>query len=146
MEKFSNPHQHLIVGPNPLAHRIPRVNKDPNFADIGLVLAFEISSGEMIGSAGFHDWPDQNGMIEIGYGIVEQRQREGFGQELLSAMWNEILKNPDVKTLRYTVSPDNAPSIHIINKFGFAKVGEQIDDEDGLELIYEMSVESFQLR
>jgi hypothetical protein len=25
-------------------------------------------------------------------------------------------------------------------------VGEQIDDEDGLELIYEMSVESFQLR
>jgi hypothetical protein len=45
MEKFSNPHQHLIVGPNPLTHRIPRVKTDTNFADIGLVLAFEISSG-----------------------------------------------------------------------------------------------------
>jgi hypothetical protein len=31
----------------------------------------------------------------------------------------------------------------IINKLGFEKVGEQIDPEDGLELIYEMSAADF---
>lgn len=84
----------------------------------------------------------QNSASKDGYEFCRYRTRAGFR----NIKWNEILKNPDVKTLRYTVSPDNAPSIQIINKFGFPKVGEQIDDEDGLELIYEMSVESFQLR
>ena len=62
---FSNPYKHLVEGPSPLVHRIPRVKKDPSFAEIGLLLA--ISSGEIIGSAGFHDFPDENGMIEISF-------------------------------------------------------------------------------
>jgi ribosomal-protein-alanine N-acetyltransferase len=48
-----------------------------------------------------------------------------------------------VKILRYTVSPDNEASMHIIKKLGFDLVGEQIDDEDGLELIYEMPIERY---
>ena len=122
-------------------HRIPRVKKDPSFAEIGLVLA--ISDGEIIGSAGFHDFPDENGMIEIGFGIVPDKQRQGYGLELLHGIWREIAKRPDVKILRYTVSPDNEASMHIIKKLGFDLVGEQIDDEDGLELIYEMPIADY---
>jgi len=48
-----------------------------------------------------------------------------------------------VKTLRYTVSPENAPSQAIIKKFGFAHCGQQMDDEDGPEDIYEMSADDF---
>jgi hypothetical protein len=33
--------------------------------------------------------------------------------------------------------------MHIIKSSGFALVGEQIDEEDGLELIYEMSVQDY---
>ena len=65
---FTNPYKHLVEGPSPLRHRIPRVKKDSEFAEIGLVLA--IADGEIVGSAGFHDYPDENGMIEIGFGIV----------------------------------------------------------------------------
>jgi L-amino acid N-acyltransferase YncA len=54
-----------------------------------------------------------------------------------------ISKRSDVKILRYSVEPTNAPSVHIVNKYGFTKVGEQIDPEDGLELIYEQSVQEF---
>jgi RimJ/RimL family protein N-acetyltransferase len=134
---FSNPYKHLIEGPSPLVHRIPRVKKEPSFAEIGLVLA--IFNGEIIGSAGFHDFPNENGMIEIGFGIIPEFQNQGFGKELLFGMWREIINRPDVKTLRYTVSPENAPSMHIIKSLGFDLVGEQMDEEDGLELIYEMS-------
>jgi len=140
---FTNPYRHLIEGPSPLAYRIPRVKKDPSFADIAVVLAINKSTNEVVGSAGFHDFPNEEGMIEIGFGIVLEMQNQGFGQELLIGMWKMICKRTDVKVLRYTVAPDNAPSMHIINKLGFEKVGEQIDPEDGLELIFEQKVEDF---
>jgi len=142
-EVFTNPYKHLVEGPSPLAFRIPRVKKNPSFADIGLILAVNKSSNELIGSAGFHDFPDENGMIEIGFGIVPEMQNQGFGNELLIGMWKMICNRADVKILRYTVAPDNGPSIHIINNLGFDKVGEQMDPEDGLELIYEISVVDF---
>jgi RimJ/RimL family protein N-acetyltransferase len=140
---FTNPYRHLIEGPSPLPYRIPRVKKDPSFADIAIVLAIDKSTNQVIGSAGFHDFPNEEGMIEIGFGIVPEMQNQGFGKELLIGMWKMICERTDVKVLRYTVAPDNAPSMHIINKLGFEKVGEQIDPEDGLELIYEQKVEDF---
>ena len=138
-QDLSNPYRHLISGPSPLPHRIPKVKRNPEFAEIGLVVAVEKDSNVLIGSAGFHDLPDANGMIEIGFGIVPEKQNLGFGQELLHGMWRMILEDPKVKVLRYTVSPGNSPSLHIIKKLQFNLVGEQIDEEDGLELIYEES-------
>ena len=138
---FTNPYKHLVEGPSPLVHRIPRVKKDPIFAEIGLVLA--IADGEIVGSAGFHDFPDENGMIEIGFGIVPKKQRQGYGLELLHGMWREIAKRSDVKILRYTVSSENEASMHIIKKLSFDLVGEQIDEEDGLEFIFEMPIENY---
>lgn len=137
---FSNPFNHLTKGPSPLIHRIPLVKKNPEFAEIGLVLAISKEERILVGSAGFHDFPDDKGMIEIGFGIVPQRQNLGFGLELLKGMWKFISSDPKVKILRYTVSPNNEPSMHLICKLGFKKVGEQIDEEDGLELIYEESI------
>jgi RimJ/RimL family protein N-acetyltransferase len=134
----------LIEGPSPLKHRIPRVKAEPNFAEIGLILAIEKETNELIGSAGFHDFPDNNGMIEIGFGIVPEKQNQGFGTELLIGMWKMICLRPDVRLLRYTVSPENLPSMHIINKIEFSKVGQQMDPEDGLELIYERLTKDFQ--
>ena len=143
---FANPFKHLIKGPSPLAHRIPRVKQEPKFAEIGLILAVEKQTDSIIGSAGFHDFPNQNGMIEIGFGVVPEKQNLGFGKELLFGMWDWISKKPEVKTLRYTVSPTNAPSLHIIKKIGFTEVGEQIDDVDGVELIFEQSKKDYLLR
>ena len=140
---FTNPYKHLIEGPSPLPYRIPRVKLNPEFAEIAIVLAIEKTSKEIIGSAGFHDFPNEDGMIEIGFGIVPEKQNQGYGKELLHGMWRQITKRPDVKVLRYTVSPTNEPSVHIIKNLGFTLVGEQIDEEDGLELIYEMSAQNY---
>lgn len=138
-ENFTNPYGHLVIGPSPLRHRIPKVKKNLEFAEIGLVLAIEKETKSLIGSAGFHDLPNSDGMIEIGFGIVPAMQNKGFGQELLRGMWQMILEDSIVKILRYTVSPENLPSVHIIEKLNFNLVGTQFDEEDGPELIYEMS-------
>jgi len=48
--------------------------------------------------------------------------------------------------LRYTVSPRNTASIALINSFGFKFMGEQMDDVDGPESIYEMSADEYRER
>ena len=63
--------------------------------------------------------------------------------EALLGMWRWALTFPEVKTLRYTVSPENLPSIAVIKYFGFNFMGQQMDEIDGPEDIYEMDRESF---
>ena len=140
---FTNPYNHLLEEPTPLPFRIPRVKANPEFAEIAIILAISKDSNEVIGSAGFHDFPDENGMIEIGFGIVPKMQNQGFGTELLLGMWKLICDRTDVKILRYTVSPDNAPSLHLVRRLGFTEIGVQTDPEDGPELIFEMTKEEF---
>jgi RimJ/RimL family protein N-acetyltransferase len=100
-------------------------------------------SREIIGSTSFHGAPDADGMMEIGLGIEEQYRGQGYAKEALAGMWRWVSAFPEVKTLRYTVSPDNLPSIAVINYFGFEFMGQQMDEIDGPENIYEMSTAEF---
>jgi RimJ/RimL family protein N-acetyltransferase len=59
------------------------------------------------------------------------------------SMWAYAANHPGVRTLRATFTPDNDESRAIIERAGFVQVGEQIDEEDGLELIYEISTAEF---
>jgi len=99
--------------------------------------------GVIVGSAGFHDLPDSQGMIEIGLGIEPAFRGRGLAQELLHGMWSWVVQQPGVLTLRYTVSPTNAPSVAIIRKCGFQHVGQQWDEVDGVEDIYELSARDY---
>lgn len=45
-----------------------------------------------------------------------------------------------VSTVRASIRPDNAASLATIAGFGFEQVGEQWDDEDGIETIFEVGV------
>lgn len=143
---FSNPLGHLVDDPGPLPFRIPRVAADPEAAPYLLRLAVLREKRIVIGSAGFHSRPDENGMIEIGLGIVLQERGRGYAQEVLRGMWAWVVMRPEVRTLRYTVSPDNAPSQAIIGNFGFEHRGQQLDEIDGPEDIYELSAREYRRR
>jgi RimJ/RimL family protein N-acetyltransferase len=140
---FTNPFKHLIEGPSPIGFLVSRVKKEPEIAEIGLILAVSKDKKEIVGSAGFKDFPDANGMIEVGYGIVPEMQNQGLGKELLLGMWNMISSNPEVKSLRYVVNETNGPSLHIIRSLGFTEVGRQVDPEEGVEIIFDMPVNEF---
>ena len=143
---FSDPDKYFLNNPNPIKYRLPRVRQNPEYAKYLLRVAVLKDNPIIIASAGFHDAPDSNGMIEIGFGVDEKYQGRGFGQELLHGMWSWVVNNPQVKTLRYTVSPDNLISQHIIKKQGFKHKGQQIDEEDGPEDIYELSASDYKLK
>jgi RimJ/RimL family protein N-acetyltransferase len=143
---FTNPHQNLIASPGPLAWRVPQVkeNAEVNKWFVRFIVLAE--SREIIGSTSFHGAPDATGMIEIGLGIEEAFQGQGFAKEALTGMWLWACEFPEVKTLRYTVSPDNLASIKVIEYFGFAFMGQQNDEIDGPENIYEESAASFKAK
>jgi RimJ/RimL family protein N-acetyltransferase len=140
---FSNPHRVLVDSSGPLRWRVPQVKIDPSVNKwfVRWIVLKETSG--VIGSISFHGVPDAEGMMEIGLGIEEPFQNKGYAKESLKGMWSWVSQFPEVKTLRYTVSPDNLPSIAVINYFGFEYKGQQIDEEDGPENIYEMSTSDF---
>jgi len=143
---FTNPHRVLVDFQGPLHWRVPQVKADPSSNKWFVRLIVLKENREIIGSASFHGVPDENGMIEIGLGIEPEFHNRGFAKEALMAMWSWAIDQPGVKSFRYTVSPDNAPSIKVIEYFGFPFTGVQIDDEDGPENIYEITTDDFRAK
>ena len=43
-----------------------------------------------------------------------------------------------ISTFVGSVLPDNIPSLNLIEEYGYTLIGEQIDEIDGLELVFEM--------
>jgi [ribosomal protein S5]-alanine N-acetyltransferase len=143
---YQNPYGVLIKSSGPLRWRVPQVKRDPALNKWFVRFIVVRETKEVVGSISFHAKPDDDGMIEIGLGVEPACQNNGYATEALAGMWRWVCTQPGVLTLRYTVSPDNAPSQRIIQKFGFTHVGVQIDDEDGPEDIYEMSAADFLAR
>jgi RimJ/RimL family protein N-acetyltransferase len=142
-ETFTNPLRVLIDFQGPLAWRVPQVKEDVSINKWFVRWIVLKDSMEIIGSTSFHGAPDADGMMEIGLGIETAHQNNGYAKEALLGMWRWVLTFPEVRTLRYTVSPDNLPSIAVIKYFGFNFMGQQMDEIDGPEDIYEMDRESF---
>jgi len=143
---LTNPHRVLVDFQGPLHWRVPQVKADPSSNKWFVRLIVLKENREIIGSTSFHGVPDENGMIEIGLGIEPEFHNQGFAKESLLAMWSWAIDQPGVKSFRYTVSPDNAPSIKVIEYFGFPFIGVQIDEEDGPENIYEISTADFRAK
>ncbi|CCH31308.1 GNAT family N-acetyltransferase [Actinosynnema sp. NPDC047251] len=90
-----------------------------------------------VGRAGYHGPPDAAGMVEIGYAVHPEHRRRGYARAALEALLRRAADEPEVRTVRVTISPDNDASYRLVAQYGFVRNGEQWDDEDGLEIIYE---------
>ena len=92
-----------------------------------------------VGCAGFHAPPDTEGMVEIGYAVVPIHRRHGYARAALEMLLERARGEPAVRKVRVTIAPENSASQDLAAQYGFTAVGEQWDDEDGLEVIYEVS-------
>ena len=93
-----------------------------------------------VGRAGFHGRPDDAGMVEVGYSIDPQFRRQGYARAALRELIDRAAREPGVRTVRASVSPANVASRDLVLSEGFVAVGEQTDDEDGPEIVYERTV------
>ena len=118
--------------------RLNQIVEDPdNTHWMTRVLATD-PADTVLGHGGFHGPPDAQGMVEVGYFVVPEHRRRGVARAMLRELVRRAEAAQDARIVRACISPRNAPSLATIAGFGFAKVGEQWDDEDGLEIIHEL--------
>ena len=120
--------------------RAEQVRRDPDAA--AWVARAALVDGTPVGHVGFHGPPDENGMVEVAYSVDPAHRRRGHARTMLRAALDWVAQDPRVRTVRASVSPDNTASLAVLRPFGFTHVGEQWDEEDGRELLYELPVEA----
>jgi len=99
--------------------------------------AVDAATGQVVGHVGFHGPPDEAGMVEVAYSVDPQHRRRGYATAMLRTALEWAASDPRVRVVRASVSPDNTASLATLRPFGFEHVGEQWDEEDGLELLFE---------
>lgn len=119
-------------------YRLGQMAADPGRARWMARQAVVGDGGLVVGHAGFHGPPDEAGMVEIGYSIAPAFRRRGYARATLAELLGRAAAEPTVTTVRAAISPDNAASLATIAGFGFTEAGEQWDEEDGLELVFEV--------
>ncbi|MDX3072685.1 GNAT family N-acetyltransferase [Streptomyces sp. NPDC088354] len=119
-------------------YRLGQMAADPGRARWMVRQAVVADGGPVVGHAGFHGPPDETGMVEIGYAVAPPFRRQGYARSTLAELLRRAAAEPSVTTVRAAIAPDNVASLATIAGFGFVEVGEQWDEEDGRELVFEV--------
>lgn len=101
----------------------------------------------MVGHIGFHSSPTPDYLrayapqgIEFGYTVYRPFRRQGYASEACAALMAWATAVHHITQFALTIAPDNIPSQRIAQRFGFVKVGEHMDEVDGLEEIFVRTV------
>lgn len=118
--------------------RLNQIRGEPAASD--WVARAAVDGDTVVGHVGFHGPPDQRGMVEVAYSVDPAYRRRGYAKKMLATALTWARQDPSATVVRATVAPDNIGSLATLAAFQFEAVGEQWDDEDGLELVYELPV------
>lgn len=128
-----------------MAIRLNDLRTDPKYRPWSIRAIGLASSNVMIGTTGFHSRPNAEYLrpfvpdgVEFGYGVFTAYRRQGFAEEAVRGLIGWASLEHGVRNFAVSISPGNAPSIALARKLGFLKVGERMDDVDGLEEVYAM--------
>jgi ribosomal-protein-alanine N-acetyltransferase len=77
----------------------------------------------LIGSAGYKGPPSADGMVEVGYGIVRDHQRQGYASEAVRGLVAHAFALPTVRRVIAETLPELIPSIGVLRKCGFRFIG-----------------------
>jgi RimJ/RimL family protein N-acetyltransferase len=123
--------------------RAEQVDQDPASAAWVTGVIWDEQEQVAVGRAGYHGPPDDSGMVEIGYAVDPAYRRRGYARAALEALLQRAAHEPQVRVVRVTISPGNTASYTLASQYGFARIGEQWDEEDGLEIIYEVAASRY---
>ena len=125
--------------------RSKQIEADPDCAQWITRAIVDTASGDVVGRAGFHGPPDADGMLEVGYAVDPRHRRKGYARAAFEVLLAWARADASTMTLRATIRPDNAASYNLIAQYPFTRTGEQWDDIDGREIIYDMDVRGLAL-
>lgn len=127
-----------------LEMRLGQMREDPA-AEQWLARAIVLREGPsrpMIGHAGFHGQPAEDGSVEMGYTVFTPWRGHGYATEAVRGLMCWAGETHGIRRFVLSISPNNAPSLGIARKLGFSRIGQHIDEEDGLEYVFRLDVDA----
>lgn len=133
----------LIEGPTGLVFAKARLDEDPLYQPWSMRALVDKQTMSMVGHIRFHTRPDPDYLrpyataaVEFGYEVFPNHRRRGYAYEATEGVMQWARERHNVRRFVVTVSPDNLPSLGLIAKLDFRKIGEHMDPVDGVEGIY----------
>ena len=96
--------------------------QNPDQWDWYAIWIIELNDGTHIGDLCFKGL-DSNGVAEIGYGILEEYQGQGYATEAVEAALSWAFQNPNVTAIEAETDADNAASKRVLEKCSFLANG-----------------------
>ncbi len=94
----------------------------PEQRDWYAIWMIELKDGTHIGELCFKGL-SADGIAEIGYGISEEYQNNGYAAEAVKAVLEWAFSHPEVTAVEAETDPDNIASKRVLEKCGFALNG-----------------------
>ena len=83
-----------------------------------------LADGRVIGDCGTLGWTDQDGRVEIGYGLAAPYRGQGYGTEAARALADWVAARPGVTGVTALVEVGNVASRRLLERLGFSLTGE----------------------
>ncbi len=134
----------LILSTRTLQMRLRQIRANPEVQPWLLRAIVVKESGAMCGRIGFHTEPGPEYLrdlasdgVELGYSIGEPFRRWGYAKEAALTLMRWAFEVHQQRCFILSISPDNTASLAMARSMGFREISSHIDEEDGLELIFE---------
>src|SRR5881397_1101624 len=95
----------------------------------------------LVGIAGFKGKPTPDGTVEVGYSVMEDRQRNGYGTEAAAALIAWAFEHSEVRRVVAETYPHLRPSIRVMERNGMSFLGS--GSEEGV-IRYGITREAFE--
>jgi len=79
------------------------------------------STGEKIGTCGFHAYQAKEHSIEIGYDLQKSHWHQGYMYEAIDAMLKYIINDLKIRTIHACIYIDNLASKRLVERFSFSQ-------------------------
>lgn len=99
---------------------------------------FIIDGSEIVGLCSLVK-PPAGSAIDIGYGVAASRRGRGFASAGVAAILKWARQDERVAVVRAECGTDNPASFKVLERNGFAQVGQRIDPEDGPVICWEVA-------
>jgi RimJ/RimL family protein N-acetyltransferase len=106
-----------------------QLENDPSLVGWSFWFVVEARALELVGSIGFKGHASADGVVEIGYSILDKSQRRGLATEAMGALIDWAFAHEHVRSVRAHTEADAAASIRVLEKNGLRRVGD--GDEPG---------------